>query len=96
VSEPVRDEDVRDWALALGPPGLIDIHTHFLPPPMMRRVWAHFCDGSPLIGSRMAGGVHVAGPGTGRTPAAHGRAHFSALAYAHRPAMSADLNDWTL
>ena len=36
----------------LGLPGLADVHTHFLPPRMMRRVWAHFDEAGPLIGRR--------------------------------------------
>ena len=34
----------------LGLPGLADVHTHFLPPRMQRRVWDHFDQAGPLIG----------------------------------------------
>jgi uncharacterized protein len=96
VNAPARDEDVHDWALALGLPGLIDIHTHFLPPRMMRRVWAHFAEGGPLIGREWP--VAYMWPDEERVKHLRGMGvhHFSALAYAHRPGMAADLNDWTL
>jgi predicted TIM-barrel fold metal-dependent hydrolase len=63
---------------------------------MMRRVWAHFDEAGPLIGS--------AWPIQYRWPDAERVAHlrtmnvqlFSALAYAHRPDMAADLNAWTM
>lgn len=81
---------------ALGLPGLADVHVHFLPPRMLRRVWAHFDAAGPLVG--------VEWPIRYRWPDADRVAHleklgvraYTALAYAHRPAMAADLNDWTL
>src|SRR4029079_19292998 len=48
--EPLTDGDVPRWWQRLGLPGLVDIHTHFLPERMLRRVWAHFDDVAPLIG----------------------------------------------
>jgi uncharacterized protein len=92
----VRDDDVPAFWAGLGLPGLADVHTHFLPERMQRRVWAHFDAGSPLIGRPW--------PITYRDPAevrvakldAMGVRVFTALAYAHRPQMAADLNDWTL
>lgn len=93
---PLADVDVAAWASDLGLPGIIDTHVHFLPPRMMHRVWAHFDEAGPLIGrvwpivyrwpdeQRVA---HLASMGVRR---------FSALAYAHRPDMAADLNEWTL
>jgi len=99
VSRPVVpscDSDVYDWARALELPGLIDIHTHFLPPRMMRRVWEHFAERGPLIGRDWP--IAYRWPDEERV--AHLRSmgvhHFTALAYAHRPGMAADLNEWTL
>ena len=46
----MRDSDVPQWWAGLGLPGLIDIHTHFLPERMLQRVWAHFDESGPLIG----------------------------------------------
>jgi hypothetical protein len=92
----VIDDDVPAFWSGLGLPGLADVHTHFLPERMQRRVFAHFDEGGPLIGRPW--------PITYRQPAAVrvellrklGVRSFTALAYAHRPGMAASLNDWTL
>ena len=46
----LTDRDVPAWWRELGLPGLVDLHTHFLPERMLRRVWAHFDEIEPLIG----------------------------------------------
>ena len=92
----MQDADVPQWWGGLGLPGLIDIHTHFLPERMLRRVWAHFDEAGPLIGRPW--------PITYRTDEAArlarlrelGLRHFTALTYAHRPGMAADLTDFAL
>jgi cytosine/adenosine deaminase-related metal-dependent hydrolase len=47
---PAHDEDVPALWRALGLPGLADVHVHFLPPRMLRRVWAYFDEAGPLVG----------------------------------------------
>jgi hypothetical protein len=93
---PGADEDVPGFCRAVGIPGLADVHTHFLPPRMMRRVWEYFEAGGPLIGSPWP--IRYRWPDAERLQ--HLRAMnvqlFSALAYAHRPDMAADLNAWTM
>jgi uncharacterized protein len=90
------DADIAGWAADLGLPGIADIHTHFLPHRMMRRVWAHFAEAGPLIGRDWP--IRYQWPEPERV--AHlrmmGVRMWSALAYAHRPGMAADLNAWTL
>jgi predicted TIM-barrel fold metal-dependent hydrolase len=94
--EPLSDVEVPRWWKDLGLPGLVDIHTHFLPDRMMRRVWAHFDEAGPLIGRPW--------PITYRGDEANRLAHlrqmgirrFTALTYAHRPGMAADLTDFAL
>ena len=93
---PEDDADVPGFCRALGVPGLADVHTHFLPPRMLRKVWGYFDRGGPLVGvswpirykwsdeERVA---HLRGMGVRM---------FSALAYAHRPGMAAELNAWTM
>jgi uncharacterized protein len=75
---------------------IADIHTHFLPPRMQRRVWAHFDQAGPLIGRPWP--ITYRGSEQERVEILRGLGvtMFSALAYAHRPHMAADLNDWTL
>ena len=90
------DDGVAAWARDLGLPGIADVHTHFLPPRMLRRVWEHFEAAGPLIGRPW--------PITYKWPEEQRVEHlrhmgvrmFSALAYAHIPDMAASLNDWTL
>ncbi|WP_019868704.1 amidohydrolase family protein [Salinispora oceanensis] len=90
------DADVPAFWQGLGLPGLADVHVHFLPPRLLRRVWAYFDAAGPLLGTTW--------PIRYRWSDAERLAHlrrmgvraFSALAYAHRPEMAADLNAWTL
>lgn len=90
------DRRVTEFWTRLGLPGLADVHTHFLPARMQRRVWAHFDEAGPLIGREWP--IRYRGDLAERVAQlrSFGVRHFSALAYAHRPAMAADLNDWTL
>jgi hypothetical protein len=75
---------------------LADIHVHFLPPRMLRRVWAHVEDAGQPVGSPWP----IIYKWSDEERIAHLRALgvrvFTALAYAHRPGMAADLNAWTL
>src|ERR1700683_3071825 len=93
---PGDDADVPGFCRALGLPGLADVHTHFLPPRMLRRVWEYFDAAGPLIG--VSWPIRYKWSDAERV--AHLRAMgvrmFSALAYAHRPDMAADLNAWTM
>ncbi len=87
---------MTDFSTELGLPGLADVHTHFLPERMQRRVWAHFDQAGPLIGRPWP--ISYRGTEQERIDqlAELGVRMFSALAYAHRPGMAADLNAWTL
>jgi hypothetical protein len=96
VDPPPEDATVPQVWQRLGLPGLVDVHTHVLPPRMQRRVWAHFDEVGPLIGR--AWPIRYRWPQDDRL--AHLRAlgvrHFTALSYAHRPGMAADLTAWSL
>jgi predicted TIM-barrel fold metal-dependent hydrolase len=93
---PAEDADIPAFCQALGIPGLADIHTHFLPPRMLRRVWEYFDAAGPLVGVSWP----IRYKWSDEERVAHLRAigvrMFSALAYAHRPDMAADLNEWTM
>jgi uncharacterized protein len=93
---PEEDTDLPAFCRALGIPGLADVHVHFLPPRMLRRVWEYFDAAGPLIGTSWP----IRYKGTDDERVAHLRSMqvrlFGALAYAHRPEMAADLNAWTL
>ena len=93
---PEEDTDLPAFCRALGLPGLADVHTHFLPPRMLKRVWEYFDAAGPLIGTDWP----IRYKWTDDERVAHLRSMnvklFSALAYAHRPGMATDLNAWTL
>ncbi|MER5424579.1 amidohydrolase family protein [Streptosporangium roseum] len=95
IPEPA-DADVPAWWRGLGLPGLADVHVHFLPERMERRVWHHFENGGPLMGAGWP--IHYRVPAEERVTRLGdlGVRAFSALAYAHRPGMAAGLNAWTL
>jgi predicted TIM-barrel fold metal-dependent hydrolase len=96
VREPAEDGEVPGFWRELGLPGLADIHTHFLPPRMLRRVWEYFDAAGPLLGRPWP----IRYRGSDEERVGHlgelGVRMFSALAYAHRPDMAADLNAWTM
>lgn len=90
------DTEVPGFWQGLGLPGLADVHTHFLPPRLLRKVWAYFDAAGPLVGTEWP----IRYRWTDEERVGHlksmGVRVFSALAYAHRPGMAADLNAWTL
>lgn len=96
MTRPTSDADVPAFWADLGLPGLADIHVHFLPPRMLRRVWDHFDTGGPLVGIpwpiiyKWSDDERVEHLNT------MGVRAFTALAYAHQPGMAADMNAWTL
>lgn len=79
----------------LGLPGIIDVHTHFMPEPVLRKVWAYFDSAGPLtarpwpIAYRDDEQVRL------KTLRGFGVRAFSALVYPHKPRMAAWLNEWT-
>ena len=82
------------WWARLGLPGLYDIHVHFLPPPIQRRVREHFAAAGPLIGREWP--IRYLGSDEQRLAQlrAMGVRRFSALPYAHKPGGAAWMNDW--
>lgn len=92
----MNDAEVPAFWRALGLPGLVDVHVHFLPERMLRKVWAYFASGGPLVGR--AWQIRYGWPDADRVAhlEALGVRAYTALAYAHRPGMAADLNAWTL
>jgi len=84
----------RFWA-GLGLPGLVDVHVHFYPERMLRKVWRYFDDVARYgyewpIAYRWPDEARVAHLET------MGVRAFTALSYAHRPGMAADLTAWAV
>ncbi|GAA1952787.1 amidohydrolase family protein [Kitasatospora viridis] len=84
----------RFWG-GLGLPGLIDVHTHFMPERVLRKVWAYFDAQGSLTGG-------TAWPITYRHQEEERRAvlelfgvrAFTAMLYPHKPGMACWLNGW--
>ncbi|UFS97990.1 amidohydrolase family protein [Nocardia huaxiensis] len=79
----------------LGLPGIIDIHTHFMPEQVLRKVWEYFDAAGPLtarpwpITYRDDEQVRL------KTLRGFGVRAFTSLVYPHKPDMAAWLNEWT-
>jgi hypothetical protein len=96
IPPPEADADVPGFVAALGLPGLVDIHTHFLPDRVMDKVWAFFDEADTHYG--MAWPVHY------RTSVAErlatldklGVQTFAPLVYPHKPGMGRWLTEWVM
>ncbi len=92
----MRDDEVPQLLLDLGLPGIVDVHTHFMAPPIMAKVWKYFDSAGPLLGREWP----IVYRGTDDERVEHLRSmgvrKFSALSYAHKPGIAGYMNDWTL
>lgn len=94
VAPPRADGEVSAYWEALGLPGIIDVHVHFMPANVMAKVWAYFDRAGPLTGR--------AWPITYRSSEADrlallramGVRAFPSLVYPHKPQMAEWLNGW--
>lgn len=91
----LADSDVPAWWAALGLPGIFDVHVHFLPPPVMRKVREQFDSAGPLIGREWP--LVYRGDDDERVEQLRtlGVRRFSSLPYAHRPGIAGYLNHWS-
>jgi len=88
------DSDVPGWWRRLGLPGLVDLHVHFMPKPVMDAVWRYFDDAERHYG--VAWPVQYRGTDDERVATLRdlGVREFTALSYAHRPEMAESLSAW--
>jgi predicted TIM-barrel fold metal-dependent hydrolase len=91
---PRSDQEVPAFTEALGLPGLADLHLHFLPEPVQRKVWAYFDHASANYGTQWP--IHYRLPVDERLQILRdlGVRHFAPLVYPHKPDMAAWLNEW--
>jgi predicted TIM-barrel fold metal-dependent hydrolase len=78
----------------LGLPGLVDVHTHFMPPNVLAKVWAYFEQGRGGTGTAWPITYKLAEADRVALLRAFGVRAFSALSYPHKPDMAAWLNSW--
>ena len=90
--EPV--EETRAFWQELGIPGLFDVHVHFLPDNIQRRVWEQFDQAGPKIGREWPVRYRQSVEDRVALLRDLGVRRFSALPYAHKPGVATYLNDW--
>lgn len=79
----------------LGLPGIIDVHTHFMPPRVMAKVWDYFDAAGPKIGRPWPITYREAEDERVERLRSYGVLAFSSMLYPHKPDMAAWLNAWS-
>jgi predicted TIM-barrel fold metal-dependent hydrolase len=81
---------------ALGIPGIVDIHTHFMPDRVLQKVWAWF-DGVRTPGGEPFWPITYRGDEQSRLAALRAArvCTFTSLNYAHKAGMAQSLNEWS-
>ncbi|WP_069772338.1 amidohydrolase family protein [Streptomyces sp. LUP30] len=97
-SDPSAGEEaveVRRFWSRLGLPGLVDVHTHFMPERVLRKVWEYFDALGPLTGglSWPIAYRHEEAERAGLLREFGVRA-FTSMLYPHKPGMARWLNGW--
>jgi uncharacterized protein len=91
---PRSDADVAPWVAGLGLSGLVDMHVHFLPDSVQRKVWAFFERASQEYGRDWP--IRYKLPVDERLAVLRGLGvvAFAPLVYPHKPGMARWLNEW--
>ena len=81
---------------ALGIPGVVDVHTHFMPDNVLAKVWAYFDDAGRAFGRSWP--VLYREPEDSRVARlrAYAVERFTSLLYPHKPGMVRWLNGWAV
>ena len=87
-------ESVRAFWRGLGLPGLVDVHTHFMPDRVLAKVWAYFDAVGPLVGRPWPITYRTEEDQRLATLRSFGVRAFTAMLYPHKPEMAAWLNSW--
>ncbi|MEU9775804.1 amidohydrolase family protein [Streptomyces sp. NPDC047968] len=85
---------VRSFWTRLGLPGLVDVHTHFMPERVMRKVWAYFDAAGPLTGLEWPITYRHEEDERVALLRAFGVRTFTSMVYPHKPGMAEWLNAW--
>ncbi|QMU77625.1 amidohydrolase [Streptacidiphilus sp. PB12-B1b] len=87
-------ERVTAFWRELGLPGLVDVHTHFMPDRVLDKVWAYFDAAGPLVGRSWPITYRMREEQRLEVLRSFGVRAFTAMLYPHKPAMAAWLNAW--
>ncbi|OON79184.1 amidohydrolase [Streptomyces tsukubensis] len=85
-----------EFARRLGLPGLIDVHTHFMPERVLTKVWEYFDAVGPLVGREWPITYRMAEEQRLAVLRGFGVRAFTAMLYPHKPDMAAWLNGWAV
>jgi hypothetical protein len=91
---PLTDADVPAWWQRLGLPGLVDIHVHFMPQPLLDAVWRYFDDAAEHYGTPWPVQYRLPEAERVATLRRLGVRAFPALLYPHQPGMAEELSRW--
>jgi hypothetical protein len=91
---PATDADVPAFWRALGLPGLLDTHVHFMPDNVLAKVWAYFDAAGPMVGRRWPIEYRWEEDARLARLRALGVRRFPSLLYPHKPGMAEWLNEW--
>jgi predicted TIM-barrel fold metal-dependent hydrolase len=87
-------EAVRRFRDRAGLPGLVDVHTHFMPERVLRKVWAYFDAEGPLTRREWPIVYRQEEPERVALLRAFGVRAFTSMIYPHKPGMAQWLNRW--
>lgn len=79
-----------------GLPGIIDVHTHFMPKSVMDKVWAYFDSAGPLVGMEWPIQYRLEEDARLDRLRSYGVRAFTSMIYPHKPDMAAWLNQWAV
>lgn len=91
---PVDDASIPAYLEALGIPGLADIHVHFLPESVLRKVWGYFDQAGTNYGQAWPIQYRFDEETRLQIARALGMQAIPALTYPHKPGMATWLNEW--
>lgn len=94
IRPPVDDADLPRFLADLGLTGMVDMHVHFLPPPVLRKVWAYFDEAEANYGLRWPIRYRWDEPTRVAFLREAGVLAYAPLVYPHKPGMARWLNEW--
>lgn len=85
---------IRRFRRELDLPGLVDVHTHFMPDRVLAKVWTYFDSAGPLIGRPWPIAYRAGEEQRLAVLRGFGVRAFTSMVYPHKPGMAAWLNGW--
>ena len=96
MTAPTDDADVVAYTRRLGLPGLVDVHTHFMPRQVLAKVWAFFDGVGEQFGTPWPITYRDEEDALVARLRGFGVRAFTSMLYPHKPGMAAWLNQWAV